>query len=353
MSSNRRYSSNYESYDDLSDDATSDYYSDRSNNFESPKFDQHDRSRTYSSRKYSGRVYSERVMSSRIHSRTSIQGKSEFDQIVVYLMTDRCDDVNINKLIKFFESSNFYNFHVADIPPPVSIDVPILMTQAQAIEIYRFNKILTEASNRYPDLPVLIIKDKSVTITSPELLEDVIQTGLQLSGWDMFYLNRWLDSCEQYTNKVEVEASMTTLVKTISPNSTLSIIFSPRGRDIVIGRCKMNDGTYFTPVNIPLGEKLNREIVKGNLTAICTVPNQFDFNIFESSGISDLGKLCDCKRPEVEVKNDGPGTIPFIWFVIIVLFIFFAAWALYILGTTNRRDTNRNVEVSLRETNGQ
>jgi hypothetical protein len=295
-----------------------------------------------------GQVYSERAVSSRIHDRNTNDKNSDINQIVVYLLTNKCDDSSTQKLSKFFQSSNFYDLHVVDIPPPPSIDIPNSMTEAQAIEIYRFNKVLTEASDRYPDKQVLIIKDKSVTITTPDLLEDVIRTGLQLSGWDLFYLNRWLDSCEQYTNKVEVNSSMTTLVKTISPNSTLAVLFSPRGRDIVIGRCKMNNGSYFTPISVPLGEKLNREIIKGNFTAICTVPNQFDFNMFVARNVSDLGKLCDCKRPEIKDTNDGPGTIPFIWFVIIVIIIFLAIWALYVLGPSNRRDTsNQNLEVEI------
>jgi hypothetical protein len=223
------------------------------------------------------------------------------------------------------------------------------MTESQALENYRFNQVLTDASSRYPDKYVLVIKDKTVTVTSPNVLESVVKTAVQLAGWQFCYLNRWLDTCEQYSNRVDVEGNeMIALVKTISPNSTQSIIFSPEGRDIVIGRCRMKNDEYFTPIRLPLGEKLNIEIVNNNVTAICSVPSIFVYNLFDAKSVSDIAKLSACRRLVSEPNNDGPGTIPFIWFIIIVIIVFLALWALYILGPSNRRqaDTDFKVEVT-------
>lgn len=219
--------------------------------------------------------------------------------IIVYLLTERpCND-RVRKLIKFFKSSAFFKLKVVDIPPPASLDVPDTMTANQALEAYRFNKVLTSASNKHPDKYILVIKDSAVTITTPQLLEETIQTALNLACWDIFYLTKWLDACNLYRDKVNVKCSnsMTTLVKTMSPNGTLALIFSPKGRDIVIGRCKMADKKYFTPIKTPLGTKLNENIIIKNLNAICSVPNQFEYDLFEATHVSDLAKLSSCRRP--------------------------------------------------------
>lgn len=259
--------------------------------------------------------------------------------IIVYLLTERpCND-RVRKLIKFFKSSAFFKLKVIDIPPPASLDVPDTMTANQALEAYRFNKVLTSASNKYPDKYILVIKDSAVTITTPQLLEETIQTALNLACWDVFYLTKWLDACNLYRDKVNVKCSnsMTTLVKTMSPNGTLALIFSPKGRDIVIGRCKMADKKYFTPIKIPLGTKLNENIIIKNINAICSVPNQFEYDLFEATHVSDLAKLSSCRRPGEVQPAAKPDNLPLFWFVIIVVAAFLVIWALYILGPSNKK----------------
>lgn len=304
-------------------------------------------------RRSSSRVYRERAVSDSIRKGTD---DDDVDSIVVYLLTDRaqdCDSCNttsqVDALIKFFKSSSFYILHVINIAPPSSVNRTETMTEDQAIEIYRYNHVLTDASNKYPNKYVMVIKDKTVTVTSPDILESVVRTATQLAGWQLCYLNRWLDACEQYTNRVDVEGdSMIALVKTISPNSTQSILFSPEGRDIVIGRARMNNGKYFTPIAIPLGEKLNREIVDSNMTAMCTVPNVFSYNLFDTESISDLAKLSSCRRPVQTAEDpDKPGTIPFLLFVLLVIIVFLALWALYVLGPSNRKELGKSLEVQV------
>lgn len=281
---------------------------------------------------------------------TSKQGISVYnvDYIVVYLLTDRCKDKHVASLIRFFEYSSFYKLHVVDIPPPAIIDRPVDITDEQAIEIYRFNYVLTKARKMYPNNYVMVLKDKTVTVTSPDILEDVIRTAVNLAGWQLCYLNRWLDACDQYTNRVDVKNNqMISLVKTISPNSTQSILFSPEGRDIVIGKCKMNNGEYFTPIRLSLGEKFNIELERNNMTAICSVPNIFVYNLFDARSVTDIAKLSECRRPLPKPDNSDVGTIPFILFVLSIIAVFVILWALYILGPSNRRQDKADIQVEV------
>lgn len=278
------------------------------------------------------------------------KGEVEIDHIIVYLLTDRCYDTEVKSLIAFFESSSFYQLHIVDIPPPASLKVCNGLTQEQAADIYRYEKVLKEAAKKYPDDYVLVLKDKTVTVTSPNVLENVVRTAVQLAGWRFCYLNRWLDDCSQYTNRVYVKGNeMISLVKTYSPNSTLSILFSPEGRDTIIGKCRMDNGDYLTPINIPLGERLNQEIIANNIGAICAVPNIFEYNIFNATSVSDIAKLSECRRPIVERVDVNPGAIPFIWFLIIVIVVFILLWALYILGPSNRREIGKEFQVQVSE----
>ena len=285
--------------------------------------------KSLSSRAYSGQTSDNRIRLGKI-------GGPSTDSVIVYLLTERPKDKRNKQLINFFQANDFYQLRVVNIPPPATLDIPPTMTEGQALEIYRFNKVLTESAREYPDKYTLVIKDSAVTVTTPNVLEEIIKTALALAGWDLFYLTRWLDACEKYCNRVDVEGSfaMTTIVRTMSPNGTQAIIFSPQGRNTIIGRQKMTNGRWFTPINIPLGTKFNEEITLGNLQAICTVPNVFEYDLFQSRGISDLAKLADCRRPLIAPQ--GQTVIPFIWFVIIVAIVLLALWALYILGPSNQ-----------------
>ena len=212
------------------------------------------------------------------------------DPVIVYLLTDCPKRHKVQKLIRYFNSSPFFILKITNLPPKAKVNVNGGMTQEQAIEICRFDQVLTEAADEYPNKYVIVIKDTSIATSSPKSLERTIRKVKEFGEWDVCYLTRWLDLCNLYKDPIKIKGSMKVIVRTLSPNGTQALLFSPEGRDIVIGRKKMKNGKYFTPIQIPLGSKLNQEISNKNLFALCTFPKEFEFDVFQTTKTSDLAK---------------------------------------------------------------
>lgn len=145
--------------------------------------------------------------------------------------------------------------------------------------------------------------------------------------WDIFYLADWLDRCDLYKSYTRLN-ELIKIVKTISPNGIQALLFSPRGRDIVLGVRPMNNGQLFTPINFPLTQQLNANIELKNISAITTTPNFFNFNVLNAKVVPDLLKTCECREPEI---NKSVGAIPFFWFIILSVIILTLAWYFYIM----------------------
>ena len=143
---------------------------------------------------------------------------------------------------------------------------------------------------------------------------------------------RWLDRCDLYQELAKSDG-VTKIVRTFSPLGLQAIMYSPVGRDIIIGKKPMVTKPYieyFTPIEPPLGDQLNKEISSGNLSAICMVPNIFEYNVLLAQTDSDLFKMADCRLAEdPEEETHSPGIAPFLWFVCIVIGIILFAWFFY------------------------
>jgi len=143
--------------------------------------------------------------------------------------------------------------------------------------------------------------------------------------WDVAYLANYLDRCDLLKRVKKCEKGLIQWLRTFSPNGTQALLWSPRGRDIVLGRKKMRDGAYFN--FSPLSAQLNFNIENKNLIALTTNPNFFFFDIAFAQVADDLLKLCECTQPIEEVK---PVTlVSLVIFVIFVVFLIALAWLTY------------------------
>ncbi len=263
------------------------------------------------------------------------QGPKDIDPIIVYLLTDRPYSKEVKKLSLLFPAPR-YKLILADIPPPPHLETSALLTEQDALEIFRFSTVLCDSHQKCPQCYTIVLKDNSVSATDVNILTKVVDEAVSIGEWDLCYLNRWLDRCDLYRDPICIKGTTVKLVKTFSPNGLQSIMFSPKGRNIVIGKCKLPDGGYFTPITISLGTKFNLVIDGGQLSALCAVPNLFEFDVFQATSISDLAKLTDCQRPPTTTKtSDSPGPIPFFWFVLIILIVIIIVWAFYAIGPTS------------------
>lgn len=258
--------------------------------------------------------------------------------IIVYLLTSEPYSKRVRKLSLLFPPPRF-KLILANIPPPPHLETNPALSLKDSLEIFRFSTVLCESYKNHIQCYTIILKDNSVSATDSDILTKVVNEAISIGEWDLCYLNRWLDRCDLYRNPICIKGTTVKLVKTLSPNGLQAIMFSPKGRNIIIGKCKLPNGEYFTPITIPLGTKFNIFIETGLLSALCAVPNLFEFDVFEAKSISDLAKLTDCQRPPTtNSRNNGPGPIPFFWFVAIILIVIIVVWALYALGPSSPYD---------------
>ncbi len=205
---------------------------------------------------------------------------------------------------------------------------------------------LYNASKCFPEDFCIIIKDTSVTNSTTEEIVKIILSAIDINkdnkyckkhNWQLCYLTKWLDRCDLYKEEAKIKG-VTKIVKTFSPLGIQSILFSPEGRDIIIGKHRMNNGKFFIPpINSPLGDQFNLNIGLGNINATCVVPNLFNFNVMLSTNDIDFLKQCECRQPTTE-QSKGPGAIPFLWFVIVMASVILLAWFFYqIVGKENIR----------------
>ena len=228
--------------------------------------------------------------------------------VIVYILTDDANGKNANYLKRKFNS---HLFHVKAVS--ISYD----KDNKSKAEMYRFRWCLKDAKKNYPGDYVLIVKDTSITHSSSNDIENVVSKAMENPGWDLCYLCRWLDRCDLYDKGIHIEDHGTALVKTKSPNGTQCILFSKSGRDIILGGRKMRDKSYFK-CDHSLGNKLNSEISKDNIKAICAHPNLFTYNVLSGENTGDLAKMSECRAPEVHDDHLG---IPIYWFALLVIIL--------------------------------
>jgi len=145
-------------------------------------------------------------------------------------------------------------------------------------------------------------------------------------SWEIFYLANWLDRCDLYRSFSNAD-DLIKIAKTFSPNGLQAMLFSPRGRDMLLGRIPMRNHEFFTPIRFPLSQQLNENIQCGNISSITTTPNFFNYNVTLAKTKPDLLKLCECREPEEKFVANA---IPLFWFLILGTFVVILAWFFYV-----------------------
>ena len=202
------------------------------------------------------------------------------------------------------------------------------------------NQVIDTLENAYCNYPnnyCILIKDTSITNSTADEIADIVllaiglnRNGCEKDVWDLCYLCKWLDRCDLYEELAKIDGAPK-IVKTFSPLGLQAILYSPMGRDIVLGREKMRNGEYFTPIAPPLGEQLSQDIALENISAAAIIPNLFDYNVMMAQIELDVLKLSECRLPDdqEDLVNIPAGPIPFYWFLAVVVGIILLSWFFY------------------------
>ena len=258
-------------------------------------------------------------------------------RIVVCILTTNCHGYKTKLLSDLFCDDLFI---VKPFNIPVTKNLPRTddVTEEQAAERYRITKALKYCQKNYPNYPSIVIKDNSISASSSDVITKTCLTINQLK-YDVCYLCVWLDRCDLYKKEKKVKGTTITINETHSPHGLQALMFSPKGRKIVLGMKPMkNDKPFPTPTK-PLDTELNDQIENGNIKALCTTPNLFLFDVSTSDSITDLAKMSVCRRPEQRTTSDG--TTNYVWLIVGAIILLVVIWIIWKRGDNDRKFMKR------------
>lgn len=203
-----------------------------------------------------------------------------------------------------------------------------------------------------PSSYTIICKDTAISTSTSETILNVIETAMETCSFDLFYLAKWMDRCDQFSNMRDVGDQGMKIVDTVSPNGFLCIMFSPKGKEKFLQvfppfeteDCKANPIT-----KQPLGQVLNSRISMRNskayldesrptsakrFSAITCHPSIINFDITKRRHDIETLKTVECREipKEDTTKTKPSGGLGFFWFIVIVLIVIVLVWAIYKMG---------------------
>jgi hypothetical protein len=237
------------------------------------------------------------------------------DYVLVYII-EKDDTPRCETLRKYFDHPIFLTYVVRIDCPEDWISRHSYLSREEAEELYQYKWCLADAKKRMSTNYTLIIKDICLTNTSSRDIAEMITAACQDRSWQICYLNKWQDRCDLHTDRMNLVNSSTVLARTYSPNGCCALLFSPDGRDIILGEKAMtnNKELKFTT---SLSTTLNREINQRNLIATCFVPNLFSI---DPATVQNYEFCQECQQS----NNNGSSGGYYGGWLIIGLFIFVA-----------------------------
>lgn len=220
-------------------------------------------------------------------------------KIIVYILTQDEDELSdeVISLSRLFRDELFI-VQPRNIPIPVGMNNNTDQSIQQSAEAYRIIKCLKDARKKYHSLNVLIIKDNCITVARRKSITNICLSACNIHDWDICYLTKWLDRCDLHSDRRKIPDETATLARSKSPHGIQALMFSPSGRDILIGKKTMRNKNMFPLITKSLDVVLNDVIEKEYILAYCVNPNVFTFNTSYIKSITDLAKLSECRRPE-------------------------------------------------------
>ena len=154
--------------------------------------------------------------------------------VVVYILSDDPTSSKVQKLKKLFGHPMF----IVNALSPTCQD----SRSELDCEYNRCVAALNDSHHNSSTDYTIIVKDSSISMASPELMADVINTTINSGDFDICYLCKWADRCDLYTNKIPINNTSALIVKTQSGSGVQALLFAPSGRVIILRNKPMKNG---------------------------------------------------------------------------------------------------------------
>jgi hypothetical protein len=272
--------------------------------------------------------------------------------VVVYILAQRTDSPRTAAVERLFENELF-NVNVVNIKVPCTVASGLEANQVNHFaEFYRMMWCLKDSQSRFPNLPVIIIKDTSVSNNDADTIAEVISEVTNRQDWHLCYLCKWADRCDLYTKKETLPGRGTIIAKTQAPHGVQAIMFSPQGRDLIAcdpsGK-NVSPGAIISP-NQSVDHSLHQAITSGRLNAVAVVPNLIDFDINAARNNKDYLKTAQCMVPSDNIQNNTKtATVSqdnkwsWLWVIIAIIIVVLLGWAIIKMFQKNTTQVTEEV----------
>jgi hypothetical protein len=228
------------------------------------------------------------------------------------------------RLYELFASPIFQTTIVKldQIPNNIKLDYPGFVADAKN-ELYRF--ILSLRDGAKTNNPILYITDTSITDADAATIEAIV-TSLLTNEWDVCYLSKWLDSCDLYTEKKQINQNGTVLVNAVNPHGLQAIMMRPDRFivDVATGEVSLKDGNKIQFEN-SISQTLQKLIANKKILATTVSPNLFSVDPSTIQKKEDWVKLNECRDPrrpnDMQPQPMQPTTQNYIWLLVFVVLL--------------------------------
>jgi hypothetical protein len=183
---------------------------------------------------------------------------------------------------------------------------------------------------------VIICKDVVTTAsTSEEVLNVVTEVINSKVAFDLFFMGKWLDRCDQYSDFHDVGQHGMKMVTTNSPNGVIALMFSPQGRRKMLSLFHPEKNPIISePLGAVLNSKCSHEGSRNRedrFHAVTCTPNLLAFDITKSTGPNDIVKTHECRNPPASSpkKEKVEGNTGIFWFIVLIIITIVLIFALY------------------------
>ena len=139
----------------------------------------------------------------------------------------------------------------------------------------RILSCLQKSHSRDPDSYTLILTDRVLTAHRGEDVLKILQTCIKSVKFDLAYLYKYGDKCQMHAKLKE--CGPVTIVKSHAAQGLEAILYSPSGRDILLG--KRN-----SKVRANCSKGIEKAIRKlgSDITCVATTPNVFNYDVLNN-----------------------------------------------------------------------